>query len=90
MTAASSLQVRIKAMLNIEIYRKTLRRRDLAVEAPKIDSEESDKKDDIDKDKKEDSKEKDDISSSTGTIVNLMSTDSNRISEFSTWWVSKL
>lgn len=74
-------------MLNIEIYRKTLRRRDLAVEAPKIDVEE-DKKDDDSKSKNGDSKEKDESNSTTGTIVNLMSTDSNRISEFGTWWVS--
>lgn len=72
-------------MLNIEIYRKTLRRRDLAVEAPKIEEKEEVKDDDASS-KKEDKKEKGDTSSSTGTIVNLMSTDSNRISEFSVWW----
>lgn len=82
--AASVVQVRIKSMLSIEIYRKTLRRRDLAIDAPKIeDEEDSDDK----KDKKDDDKEKkEDISSSIGTIVNLMSTDTNRISEFATWW----
>lgn len=74
-------------MLNIEIYRKTLRRRDLNVEAPTIEYEE-DGDDADDKDKKEDSKEKDESSTSTGTVVNLMSTDSNRIAEFSTWWVN--
>ncbi|CEG65978.1 hypothetical protein RMATCC62417_02643 [Rhizopus microsporus] len=81
---ASVVQVRIKSMLSIEIYRKTLRRRDLAIDAPKIeDEEDSDDK----KDKKDDDKEKkEDISSSIGTIVNLMSTDTNRISEFATWW----
>ncbi|OAD04627.1 hypothetical protein MUCCIDRAFT_140340 [Mucor lusitanicus CBS 277.49] len=92
--ASSSLQVRVKAMLNIEIYRKTLRRRDLAVESPKLDDEEdADKKKDDDEassDKKDESDEKEDVSSSTGTIVNLMSTDSNRISEFSVWWFSIL
>ncbi|KAL7329191.1 hypothetical protein PS15p_207334 [Mucor circinelloides] len=91
--ASSSLQVRVKAMLNIEIYRKTLRRRDLAVESPKLDDEEeADKKknDDEESDKKDESDEKEDVSSSTGTIVNLMSTDSNRISEFSVWWFSIL
>lgn len=80
-------------MLNIEIYRKTLRRRDLAVESPKLDDEEdADKKKDDDgaSDKKDESDEKEDVSSSTGTIVNLMSTDSNRISEFSVWWFSIL
>lgn len=80
-------------MLNIEIYRKTLRRRDLAVESPKLDDEDENKKksDDAEEDdKKDEPKEKEDVSSSTGTIVNLMSTDSNRISEFSVWWFSVL
>ncbi|KAI9282335.1 P-loop containing nucleoside triphosphate hydrolase protein [Sporodiniella umbellata] len=79
--ASSNVQVRIKAMLNVEIYNKTLRRRDLSVGS---NSEETDKKDD----KKEDSndEENEDVTSSTGTIVNLMSTDSNRVSEFATWW----
>ncbi|KAG2237662.1 P-loop containing nucleoside triphosphate hydrolase protein [Thamnidium elegans] len=86
--ASSSVQVRVKAMLNIEIYRKTLRRRDLAVEAPKIDDE-KDKKDDSNSTTEgSEKKEKGDTNSSTGTIVNLMSTDSNRISEFSVWWFS--
>ncbi|CEP08484.1 hypothetical protein [Parasitella parasitica] len=94
--ASSSVQVRVKAMLNIEIYRKTLRRRDLAVDSPKLDDDDDDdkKKDSDDNDnesnKKDESKEKEDVSSSTGTIVNLMSTDSNRISEFSVWWFSIL
>ncbi|ORZ17379.1 P-loop containing nucleoside triphosphate hydrolase protein [Absidia repens] len=94
--AASSVQVRIKAMLNIEIYRKTLRRMDMAVASGIQDSEAEDdegskktKNEDDNKDKKGDD-EKEDVSSSTGTIVNLMSTDSNRISEFSTWWFSVL
>ncbi|KAG2206947.1 hypothetical protein INT47_008416 [Mucor saturninus] len=86
--ASSSVQVRVKAMLNIEIYRKTLRRRDLAVEAPKIDDEEKDGQE-TESTKKDDPK-KGDTASSTGTIVNLMSTDSNRISEFSVWWFSVL
>jgi ABC-type multidrug transport system fused ATPase/permease subunit len=75
-------------MLNIEIYRKTLRRRDLAVEAPRIDDEEEKDKKSADIDDKKKEEEKEDVSSSTGTIVNLMSTDSNRISEFSVWWFS--
>jgi ABC-type multidrug transport system fused ATPase/permease subunit len=77
-------------MLNIEIYRKTLRRRDLAVDSPKIDDAEEDKKSDSKDSKKDKSEEKEDVSSTTGTIVNLMSTDSNRISEFSVWWFSIL
>lgn len=82
-------------MLNIEIYRKTLRRRDLAVDSPKIDDEKDVDKNqtsDDENNKKKDAsnKEKEDVSSSTGTIVNLMSTDSNRISEFSVWWFTIL
>lgn len=73
-------------MLNIEIYRKTLRRRDLAIELPKLDEVVVGDGSNNGGDDK--SKEKDDSSSSTGTIVNLMSTDANRISEFATWWVS--
>ncbi|KAI8993635.1 P-loop containing nucleoside triphosphate hydrolase protein [Pilobolus umbonatus] len=79
--ASSFVQVRVKAMLNLEIYRKTLLRRDLAVDPPKIDEEE--KKEDT-TEKKE--KPEDKANSTAGNIVNLMSTDSNRISEFSTWW----
>lgn len=54
------------------------------------DSKKSKKDGDDDKKDKKDGDEKEDVSSSTGTIVNLMSTDSNRISEFSTWWFSVL
>ncbi|GAN05655.1 multidrug resistance-associated ABC transporter [Mucor ambiguus] len=67
--ATSSVESRVRAMLSIEIYRKTLRRCDLAVASSQVkDEEENDK------------------GSSTGTIVNLMSTDTARISEFSEWW----
>ena len=72
-------------MLNIEIYRKTLRRRDQSVAS----GEGKNNEDDI-KSKNDDGEEKHDDNeediSSTGQIVNLMSTDSDRISEFSTWW----
>ncbi|KAI8979516.1 hypothetical protein BDF20DRAFT_906115 [Mycotypha africana] len=85
--ASSCVEVPIRAMLNIEIYRKTLRRRDLAVESPKV---EEDGKDDKKNENKEEQsvQNKDDVSSTTGTIVNLMSTDSKRVSEFSVWWFS--
>ncbi|KAI7904063.1 P-loop containing nucleoside triphosphate hydrolase protein [Cokeromyces recurvatus] len=86
--ASSSVQVRIKAMLNIEIYRKTLRRRDLAVASPKFDDDENMKNNEDNKENSSEVKPKEDASSSTGMIVNLMSTDSNRISEFSVWWFS--
>ncbi|KAL0086848.1 P-loop containing nucleoside triphosphate hydrolase protein [Phycomyces blakesleeanus] len=86
--SSSYLQIRIRAMLNIEIYRKTLRRIDQAVvsgDKKKDQDPETNK----DKDKKDDDeKDVEDVSSNTGTIVNLMSTDSNRVSEFSIWWCS--
>ncbi|KAI8084874.1 P-loop containing nucleoside triphosphate hydrolase protein [Halteromyces radiatus] len=95
--AGSSVQVRVKAMLNIEIYRKTLRRMDMAVSSGnkekdgKQDKNDDNGKNDDNKKKEDDGgEEEEDVSSSTGTIVNLMSTDSNRISEFSTWWFSVL
>lgn len=88
-SGASSIQVRTKAMVNIEVYAKTLRRREIASatgeDLAAEDESEVSKKDD----KKEDEK-KEDVTSSTGTIVNLMSTDSNRISEFFTWWFTFL
>ncbi|KAI8343122.1 P-loop containing nucleoside triphosphate hydrolase protein [Chlamydoabsidia padenii] len=88
--AGSYCQVRIKAMLNLEIYRKSLHRLDTAVASGhKDEKDEAATKDDDDK-KKDDKKEGDgeDVSSSTGTQINLMTTDSNRVSEFSTWWFS--
>ncbi|CAO3617183.1 unnamed protein product [Cunninghamella echinulata] len=86
----SYVQVRIKAMLNIEIYRKTLRRMDTNSNSEEKGEDKNQDDDDAESKKKDDKdkEEKEDVSSSTGTIVNLMSTDSNRISEFSTWWFS--
>ncbi|RUS13278.1 hypothetical protein BC937DRAFT_95576 [Endogone sp. FLAS-F59071] len=89
--AASSMQTRVKAMCNIEVYAKTLKKRNTSTrskEEAKEDAngEGADKKDKDDKGEDED----EDPSSSTGKIVNLMSTDSNRISEYSAWWFSLL
>ncbi|CDH57434.1 abc bile acid [Lichtheimia corymbifera JMRC:FSU:9682] len=86
--AASSLQVRLKAMLNIEIYHKTLRRLDSAIASGGQEKEESGKKTSEEDDTK--SEEEDEDVTSTGQIVNLMSTDSDRISEFSTWWFNAI
>ncbi|KAF7727026.1 hypothetical protein EC973_008140, partial [Apophysomyces ossiformis] len=58
----SSYQARVKALLDIEIYRKTLRRLDTA--------------------KKEEDKDK----ASAGTVMNLISTDANLISDFISSW----
>lgn len=71
-------------MLNIEIYHKTLRRLDSAIATGGQEKEENDSKKTTDEDTKSD--EEDEDVTSTGQIVNLMSTDSDRISEFSTWW----
>lgn len=67
-------------MLNIEIYRKTLRRMDTLV----LSGGCKDAKKNADDDKKNTKEE--DVSSTTGMVVNLMSTDSSRISDFASWW----
>ncbi|KAI9018109.1 P-loop containing nucleoside triphosphate hydrolase protein [Phycomyces nitens] len=85
--SSSYLQVRIKAMLNIEIYRKTLRRIDQAVASDDTKKDQDSEAKDTDK-KDKDDKDVADVAANTGTIVNLMSTDSNRVSEFSVWWCS--
>jgi ABC-type multidrug transport system fused ATPase/permease subunit len=66
-------------MLNIEIYQKTLRRMDTSVLSGSKKSGSSSLKD-------SNSKDEDDISSMTGMIVNLMSTDATRVAEFASWW----
>lgn len=53
-------------MLNMEIYLKTLRRRDTLILSSKTKDEPA--------------------SSMTGMIVNLMSTDSSRVSDFASFW----
>ncbi|KAG2204776.1 hypothetical protein INT47_004051 [Mucor saturninus] len=73
---SSSLRVRMKGMLNLEIYRKTLRRMDvpdMARDTGSIDD-------------KKTSTTGETGNTTTGTIVNLMSTDSQRISDFTTSW----
>jgi ABC-type multidrug transport system fused ATPase/permease subunit len=58
-------------MLNLEIYRKTLRRPDVSILSGKT-------------------QENGGIGSNMGRVVNLMSTDANRISAFLSWWFSIL
>lgn len=77
--AQSSTQMRTKSMLNMEIYRKTLRRMDTVVLSGGGASR--DEKMDDEKNKDEEGN-----TSSTGMVVNLMSTDSSRISDFASWW----
>ncbi|KAI8065795.1 P-loop containing nucleoside triphosphate hydrolase protein [Gongronella butleri] len=77
--------IRVRAMLHLEIYRKTMYRMDASVVTSDItDESDEDKKED----KQEDKKDHDDASAGTGTIVNLMSTDSQRITDFCTSWFS--
>ncbi|KAI8969939.1 hypothetical protein BDF20DRAFT_915834 [Mycotypha africana] len=90
---SSSLRIRIKAMLNIELYRKTLRRLGvLAMNRDKDEEDEEEERTDVNA-AKDDNKSIDktetaheDSHNSLGTIVNLMSTDSQRISDFTTSW----
>lgn len=69
-------------MLNIELYRKTLRRMDTSIS--------SGKKKPLSTDKKEEGStaaiDESNVSSTTGLIVNLMSTDAARIADFATQW----
>lgn len=66
-------------MLHVEIYRKSLRRRDLSVA-------ESKDKDNEEEGEEGEEKEKDTAAASTGAIVNLMGTDASRIADFSALW----
>lgn len=81
--AQSSVQIRIKSMLNIELYRKTLRRMDTSILSGKKKTSKSETKDKKDSATASAAIEEDDVSSATGLIVNLMSTDATRIAAFS-------
>jgi ABC-type multidrug transport system fused ATPase/permease subunit len=63
--------LRTRAMLNLEIYHKTLLRSDTSISSGK---------------KSEDEEQDNQEETSTGKIVNLMSTDSNRLGKFAFWW----
>ncbi|KAG0185773.1 hypothetical protein DFQ28_008806, partial [Apophysomyces sp. BC1034] len=69
----SSVEVRVKSMLNIELYRKTLRR--MNTTAVSEDKDEGDSEDDSENG-----------NFTTGKIMNLMSTDASRIADFSSSW----
>ncbi|RUS27682.1 P-loop containing nucleoside triphosphate hydrolase protein, partial [Jimgerdemannia flammicorona] len=86
--AASSLQIRVKSLCNIEVYVKTLKRRSTST-ATDSDGKDVAKVDNEDKKDSDDSND-DDPSSSTGKIVNLMSTDSSRIADYAKWWIALL
>lgn len=76
--ATCVVQSKVRTMLHVEIYRKSLRRRDLSVASSKEDKQ--------DEKNKEHEQEDDDSSASTGAIVNLMGTDASRIADFSALW----
>lgn len=80
--ASSSVQCRVKTMLTTELYRKSLRRRDLSAATASPSSDTMDQENDSDEDKKKE----EDAAFTTGAIVNLMGTDTSRISEFATVW----
>ncbi|KAG2235405.1 hypothetical protein INT48_005755 [Thamnidium elegans] len=71
--ASCVLQPRVRTMLNVEVYRKSLRRRDLSVSTTEGNQ-------DGEKEDEEGS------TSSSGAVVNLMGTDASRISDFSALW----
>lgn len=70
------INVSMMALLNAEIYAKTLTRRDMSGLVNKKGKD--------DKDKKE--KEKDNAPASAGKVVNLMSTDTVRVSGVCNFW----
>jgi ABC-type multidrug transport system fused ATPase/permease subunit len=74
--ANSAVQCRLKTMLNLEIYRKSLRRRDLAAATTASDEKKEGTSDD-DKNKE---------AFTIGAVVNLMGTDTSRISDFAAVW----
>ncbi|GAN05680.1 ABC bile acid transporter, the ATP-binding cassette [Mucor ambiguus] len=80
--AQSSVQIRIRSMLNIELYRKTLRRMDTSISSGKKRASAADKKEEGGTAAIDESN----VSSATGLIVNLMSTDAARIADFATQW----
>ncbi|CAG8489136.1 4720_t:CDS:10, partial [Dentiscutata heterogama] len=73
--AANVFTVSVKEMLNSEIYSKSLRRINSHVSTMKDESNKSE--DNLDDD-----------NSSIGKVTNLMSIDTNRISEFCMWWTN--
>ncbi|KAG1089188.1 hypothetical protein G6F42_020047 [Rhizopus arrhizus] len=88
---SSSLRVKVKSMLNIELYRKTLRRMGTADMHRDAKDQEDDE---VPKTAAAEAANKNNAAAAAeegqintiGTIVNLMSTDSQRISDFTTSW----
>ncbi|CAG8714664.1 19313_t:CDS:2, partial [Dentiscutata erythropus] len=78
--AANVLNISVKGMLNSEIYSKSLRR---------INSHVSTVKDKCNK-SRDNINDVNDDNLSVGKVTNLMSIDTNRVSEFSEWWTSTI
>ncbi|CAO3650129.1 unnamed protein product [Cunninghamella blakesleeana] len=78
--SSSNNLICIKTMLSIEIYRKTLRIIDV-----NLNTKNNKKEDGSNNDNKK-KKEKRNFSSSTGSIINLMSTDITCVVQFTMWW----
>ncbi|KAI8891188.1 P-loop containing nucleoside triphosphate hydrolase protein, partial [Backusella circina FSU 941] len=76
--AQASIQIRVKAMLSLEIFRKTLYHADLSMAFKKRENNDTDSTK-----KKEDKPKDENAASSIGMIVNLISTDVNKIASFS-------
>ncbi|ORX49052.1 hypothetical protein DM01DRAFT_1394384 [Hesseltinella vesiculosa] len=73
--AEGVMMVRVKSMLNLEIYQKTLRRVDMTIVTSTIQEAQG---------KKEDGTDDDAIK--PGTVVNLLTTDTDNISEYCRSW----
>ncbi|KAL9545898.1 hypothetical protein MBANPS3_006918 [Mucor bainieri] len=84
--AQSSVQIRIRAMLNIELYLKTLRRMDTSISSGKRKPSAAADKKAAEQKGSTAAIDEDNVSSATGLIVNLMSTDAARIADFATQW----
>ncbi|KAK4511114.1 uncharacterized protein ATC70_012325 [Mucor velutinosus] len=78
--ASCAVQAKVRSMLHVEIYRKSLRRRDLSMADAKG------KNSDAAETKGKEEEEEEGAAASTGAIVNLMGTDAGRIVDFSALW----
>ncbi|GBC03173.1 hypothetical protein RclHR1_00500021 [Rhizophagus clarus] len=85
--SSSVLQIVVKAQLNSEIYSKSLKRYDSSFTSMHGDDDDDDERKDENSGKDNDDADDEDIST-IGKITNLMAVDSNRISDFATWWNS--
>lgn len=76
--ATTTVQVRLRIQLNTTLFGKTLVRKDIASSSGAVDTSK-----DGNKDKSKDSKQDEDDFSSKAQIMTLMTTDVDRVSDFS-------